>query len=193
VTIKPKLGFFDLTMIIVSMIIGIGIFRTPSIIAQKAETPFLFFSVWVLGGIITICGALTFAEIGSRFPVAGGFYKIFSHCYHPAYAFMLNWSLVIINSASSVGVAIVGSEYINPVLLPPSLQNDIGIKLTAVVVILILFILNYLGIKMGSRTQNVLSMVKIIMILVFCLAVFGNHSIVSFFYLWRISEHNQFW
>jgi APA family basic amino acid/polyamine antiporter len=178
-SIKPKLGSFDLTMIIVSMIIGIGIFRTPSIIAQKAETPFLFFSVWILGGIITICGALTFAEIGSRFPVAGGFYKIFSHCYHPAYAFMLNWSLVIINSASSVGVAIVGSEYINPVLLPPSLQNETGIKLTAVAVILVLYILNYLGIKMGSRTQNFLSMIKIVMILVFCLAIFVNHPAVN--------------
>ncbi|MEO5572069.1 MAG: amino acid permease [Bacteroidia bacterium] len=174
-SIKPKLGSFDLTMIIVSMIIGIGIFKTPSIIAQKAETPFLFFFVWILGGIISICGALTFAEIGSRFPVAGGFYKIFSHCYHPAYAFMLNWSMVIINSASAVGVALVGSEYINPVL-PPSLQNDTGIKLTAVAVILILFFLNYLGIKMGARTQNLLSMIKIIMILVFCLAVFGNHA-----------------
>src|SRR6185436_2553146 len=135
--------------------------------------------VWILGGVISICGALTFAEIGSRFPVAGGFYKIFSHCYHPAYAFMLNWSLVIINSASSVGVAIVGSEYINPVLLPPSLQNETGIKLTAIAVILILFMLNYLGIKMGARTQNVLSMIKIVMIPIFCLAIFGNHSQVN--------------
>src|ERR1700733_8398893 len=105
-------------MIIVSLVIGIGIFRSPAIVAQKAGSPVVFFTAWILGGIISICGALTFAEIGSRFPVAGGFYKIFSHCYHPAYAFMLNWSLIIINSASAVGVAIVGAEYINPLLLP---------------------------------------------------------------------------
>lgn len=163
-------------MIIVSLVIGIGIFRTPAIVAQKSETPFIFFAVWILGGIISICGALTFAEIGSRLPVAGGFYKVFSHCYHPAYAFMLNWCMVIINSGSAVGVALVGAEYINPVLLPLSLQNDSGIKLTAITVILILFGLNYLGIKMGARTQNVLSTIKIAMILIFCLAVFGNHS-----------------
>jgi APA family basic amino acid/polyamine antiporter len=175
-SIKPKLGLFDLTMIIVSLVIGIGIFRSPAIVAQKAGSPLIFYTAWILGGLISICGALTFAEIGSRYPVAGGFYKIFSHCYHPAYAFMLNWSLVIINAASSVGVAIVGAEYINPILMPASLQNDIGIKCTAVVAILILYALNFLGIKMGARTQNILSMIKIAMIVVFCCAVFGPHS-----------------
>ena len=174
--IKPKLGLFDLTMIIVSLVIGIGIFRSPAIVAQKAGSPAIFFTAWILGGLISICGALTFAEIGSRFPVAGGFYKIFSHCYHPAYAFMLNWSLVITNAASAVGVAIVGAEYINPILLPASLQNGLGIKLTAVTAIVLLFTLNYLGIKMGARAQNVLSMVKIAMLLIFCCALFGPHK-----------------
>ena len=163
-------------MIIVSLVIGIGIFRSPAIVAQKAGSPAIFFTAWILGGLVSICGALTFAEIGSRFPVAGGFYKIFSHCYHPAYAFMLNWSLVITNAASAVGVAIVGAEYINPILLPASLQNDMGIKLTAVIAIMVLFTLNYLGIKMGARAQNVLSMVKIAMLLIFCCALFGPHK-----------------
>ena len=182
-SIKPKLGLFDLTMITVSLVIGIGIFKTPSIVAQKAETPLIFFAAWILGGIVSICGALTFAEIGSRMPVAGGFYKIFSHCYHPAFAFMLNWSLVITNAGSAVGVAIVGAEYINPVLktiispalIPHLFAHGNGIKLTAITVILVLFGLNYLGIKMGARTQNLLSMVKIITILIFCFAIFGNH------------------
>ena len=175
--IKPKLGLFDLTMIIVSLVIGIGIFRSPAIVAQKAGSPLVFFTAWILGGLISICGALTFAEIGSRFPSAGGFYKIFSYCYHPAYAFMLNWSLVIINAASAVGVAIVGAEYINPVLLPSAWQNETGIKLTAVAAILVLYGLNYLGIKMGARTQNILSMIKIAMLIVFCCALFGPHQV----------------
>jgi APA family basic amino acid/polyamine antiporter len=92
---------------------------------------------------------------------------------------MLNWSLVVINSASAVAVAIVGAEYINPILLPASLQNNLGIKLTAVVVILILYALNYIGIKMGARVQNVLSMAKIILILLFCFAVFGKHNTMN--------------
>ena len=82
VSIKPKLGLFDLTMIIVSLVIGIGIFRTPAIVAQKAGTPFIFFTAWILGGVISICGALTFAEIGSRFPTAGGFHPFSSQQCH---------------------------------------------------------------------------------------------------------------
>ena len=165
-------------MIVVSFVIGIGIFRTPSIVAQKAGTPELFFAAWILGGIISICGALTFAEIGSRFPVAGGFYKIFSACYHPVFAFMLNWSLVIINSFSAVGVALVGAEYITPVILPSEMQSQGAVQLIALTTILILFGLNYAGIKTGARTQNILSGIKILMIVFFSAAIlFSGHTV----------------
>jgi len=174
--IKPKLAYFDLTMIVVSLVIGIGIFRTPAIIAQKAGTPAIFFTAWILGGIVAICGALTFAEIGSRLPVAGGFYKIFSYCYHPAYAFMFNWAGVVINAASAVGVAIAGAEYLNPIILPSTMQGDAGVRFTALTVLLVLFILNYIGIKTGARTQNILSAIKIVLIVAFSLAIFGHHN-----------------
>ena len=169
--LKPKLTYFDLTMIIISLVIGIGIFRAPSIIAEKAGTPFIFYSAWIIGGIIAAFGGLLFSEIGARLPVAGGFYKIFSACYHPALAFMFNWTQIIINSASVASVGIIGAEYINP-LLPISLQSDFGIKLTVTLLVGLLFILNLIGIKMGARTQNLLSMVKVGMILLFCSAVF---------------------
>lgn len=167
-SIKPRLGLFDLTMMIISMVIGIGIFRTPQIVADKAGTPQIFFLAWIVGGIVSLCGALTFAEIGSRYPVAGGFYRIFSYCFHPAYAFMLNWVLVATNAASAAGVAMIGAEYIQP-LLPPAMQNARAI---AIAMVLVLFVLNYLGIKMGARTQNVLSGGKIVMILLLCAAGF---------------------
>ena len=173
--LKPKLNYFDLTMIVISLVIGIGIFRVPSSIAQKAGTEFVFYTAWIVGGIIAACGALIFAEIGSRLPVAGGFYKIFSHCYHPALAFMFNWTQIIINAASAAIVGIIGAEYINP-LLPMALQNDRGIKITVCVIVGVLGVLNYLGIKMGAKTQNVLSMIKITMILLFCSAIFFTSS-----------------
>lgn len=171
-SIKATLTRTDLSMIVVSFVIGIGIFRTPALVAQKAGGAELFFAAWILGGLISICGALTFAEIGSRFPVAGGFYKIFSACYHPVFAFMMNWSLVIINSFSAVGVALVGAEYISPVLLPPEMQSQGFIQLIALLMILILFGLNFAGIKTGARTQNILSGLKIVMIVFFASAVF---------------------
>lgn len=171
-SIKPRLGFFDLTMIVISLVIGIGIFRTPQIVAARAGDLRIFFLAWIVGGVVSLCGALTFAEIGSRYPVAGGFYKIFSYCYHPAYAFMLNWVLVAINAASSAGVALIGAEYIQP-LLPPALQNA---RMIAICMVVVLFVLNYLGIRMGARTQNILSATKIAMILIFCSAVFFVRS-----------------
>ncbi len=174
-SIRPRLGFFDLTMIVISLVIGIGIFRTPQIVAQKAGTPEIFFLAWIIGGIVSVCGALTFAEIGSRYPVAGGFYKTFSHCYHPAFAFMLNWVLVVINAGSCAGVALIGAEYINPVL-PAVLHNALGIKITVITVVAILFTLNFLGIRMGARAQNLLSSIKIGMISLFSFSILGSSS-----------------
>ena len=70
-----KLGIFDCTMIVVSLVIGMGIFRTPVNVAQKSfDNSFLFFFTWIAGGLIALCGALTYAEIGSRLPVTGGYY-----------------------------------------------------------------------------------------------------------------------
>src|SRR5512141_976343 len=98
--IKAKLSAFDATMIVVSLVIGIGIFRTPAMVASSTGTPTIFFAAWILGGFISLLGALTFAEIGSRFPKPGAFYKVVAESYHPSVAFMLNWSNVtIVNGA----------------------------------------------------------------------------------------------
>lgn len=174
--IQPKLGALDLTMIIISLVIGVGIFKTSSIVAQKAGTPFIFYMAWLMGGIIAIFGALTFAEIGARLPAAGGFYKIFSYCYHPAFAFMINWAQLIARGGSAAAIALVGAEYIRPVLLPASMQTDLFSKIIALTVIFILFVLNYIGMKTSAQAQNILSTVKMLLVLLFCTAVFGAKS-----------------
>lgn len=68
----PKLSFFEVTMITVSFVVGMGIFRTPVNVARESSSVEMFFWVWFLGGVASICGALTYAEIGSRYPVTGG-------------------------------------------------------------------------------------------------------------------------
>jgi APA family basic amino acid/polyamine antiporter len=70
---KQKLNLFDFTMIVVGLVIGMGIFRTAATSAKAALNPSVFFAAWVGGGIIALCGALTYAEIGSRYPVMGGY------------------------------------------------------------------------------------------------------------------------
>jgi APA family basic amino acid/polyamine antiporter len=81
------LSLFDLTMIVIGLVIGLGIFRTAADSAKAAITPEVFFLAWLFGGVVALCGALTYAEIGSRYPVTGGYYKIFATAYHPSVAF----------------------------------------------------------------------------------------------------------
>lgn len=170
-SIKPKLSQFDLTMIVVSLVIGMGIFRTPVEVAQKAQIPTIFFAAWIMGAVVSLFGALTFAEIGSRYPVAGGFYRIFSHCYHPGFAFMVNWMTVISNAASTASVAIIGAEYIYPILFP-SLAQNMAIKIVTLSSMAILYGINMIGIKMSARALNVLMIIKITLIALMILAIF---------------------
>ncbi|GAA4460421.1 amino acid permease [Nemorincola caseinilytica] len=175
-SIKPLLSRFDLTMIVVSLVIGMGIFRTPADVAIKAGSEWVFYGAWIFGGVVSLCGALTFAEIGARYPHAGGFYKTLSHCYHPSVAFMAEWVLAISNIASVAAVAMIGAGYINPVLMPDSLQNDTGIKITTITSVLVLYVVNYLGIKTSARLQNALTLFKIGMIILLCMAVFVHDA-----------------
>lgn len=175
-SIKPSLSRLDLTMIVISLVIGMGIFATPSETAKEVGNEWVFLGAWVFGGLVSLCGALTFAEIGSRYPVTGGFYKVYSYCYHPAFAFMINWVLVISNAASVAAVALIGSDYIKPFILPASLQNDTGTKIITIASTLILYVINFLGIKMSARTQNFLISFKIGLILLVCFAVFKSDA-----------------
>src|SRR6476660_6566424 len=117
-TAKNKLGLFDFTMIVVSLVIGMGIFRTPANVAKESPTPLIFFVIWLAGGLVALCGALTYAEIGSRLPVMGGYYKVFSYAYHPSIAFAINCIILVSNAASGAAVGLVGSEYITGVIWP---------------------------------------------------------------------------
>lgn len=173
--IRPQIGVFDLGMIVISLVIGIGIFRTPAIVARQAETPVLFFSAWIAGGIVSMIGAFVFAEIGSRHHFPGGFYKLISTAFHPLYSFMINWVIVLTYGAGMAGVALIGSEYINP-LMPEVLHSQLGIQGTAVVTLLFFYTINMLGIKSGSRTQNLLSTLKILMMLVLCTGIFYTQN-----------------
>jgi len=173
VSIKAKLTTFDATMIVVSLVIGIGIFRTPAIVASTTATTALFFTAWALGGLISFLGALTFAEVGSRFPKPGAFYKVVAECYHPSVAFMLNWTnVLIVQGAGAAGVGIIGAEYLAPIILPQHLQTQFGTQLTATGLMLFLLIINYLGIKTGAWAQNILTVIKIGMILMLAFVAF---------------------
>jgi basic amino acid/polyamine antiporter, APA family len=163
--IEARLSTFDTAMVVFSLVVGIGIFRTPSIVAHAAGSTSVFFAAWLTAGCVSLIGAVTFAEIGSRFPRVGGFYGVVAHCYHPALAFMLNWAQTLMQGASAAGVAFIGADYLAPIVLPASLRGPHGTLVLACATMLILLVLNYRGIRTGAHAQNVLSILKIVMIL----------------------------
>ena len=173
---QKKLGLFDLTMIVVSLTIGMGIFRTPVVAASKAGSPSIFFLAWLIGGLVALCGALTYAEIGSRYPVMGGYYKIFSYGYHPSVAFAVNCIVLVSNAASTAIVAVIGAEYIGHFFYagPSPEIFKRGVTIGAVA---IFYIINMLGLKMSSRVQNILILIKISLIILLLLSVFGAYPV----------------
>ena len=114
--------------------------------------------------LVAFCGALTYAEIGSRLPVTGGYYKVFSYAYHPSIAFAINCIILVSNAASCAAVALVGSEYISSVLIPASKDaaymsaaaNAEFVKtvqvIIALVAIVFFYVVNMLGIT--NECQN---------------------------------------
>jgi APA family basic amino acid/polyamine antiporter len=174
-TIQPRLGLFDTTMIVVSLIIGAGIFRSPSEVAIKAGGSGLFYAAWLVGGLIAVVGALTFAEIGARRPVAGGYYDLVSHAYGTPVAFMLNWIMVVVSGVNGAAITLVGVDYVHPYLIHGAWREIVDSRVVAAFLILLLYLVHLSGIKTGARVQNVLSVAKILLIL--GVASFGFASV----------------
>ena len=165
-----KLNLFSFTMIVVGLVIGMGIFRAAATSAKDATNPTVYFSAWLFGGIVALCGALTYAEIGSRYPVTGGYYKVFAKAYHPSIAFAINCLILVSNAASLSAVALIGSGYL--LKLFPGEWTDVDKAILSSIAIIIFYFINLRGLKVSSLAQNILMLIKIAMILVLIVALF---------------------
>ena len=159
-----KLGLFDISLIVVSLVIGMGIFKVPASVAATSGSPTIFFTVWIVGGLIALAGALTYAEIGQRLPAMGGYYKVFAECYHPSIGFSVN-AIILISNAASLGlVALIGADYVSDLLFgAPS--GPVFNTIVAIAAVGIFFMVNLLGLKTSSTTQNILTVLKVGLIL----------------------------
>lgn len=173
---NAKLRLFDLVIIVISLVIGMGIFKTPAGIAAKSGIPEIFYSAWLLGGLIALVGAFVFAEIGARLPVVGAYYKIFSYAYHPAVGFTVNILILISNAASLAVVALIGAEYASDMLFGKQLGNTFNVLVSAFAVLLF-FVVNLMGLKTSSRTQNILMIVKVGLVLILISALFAGAGV----------------
>src|SRR5436189_936462 len=157
---KPRrqLGFFDTTMIVMGGIVGAGIFANPSEVAHRVHTPFLILGVWALGGVLAMCGAFIWAELGTRLPgAAGGQYVYLREAYHPAVAFLYGWGLLLVTqTAGMAAVAVIFASYFRA--LTGVAWNESAIAAAG---LLTLATINCFGARAGSNVQSALMLLKI--------------------------------
>src|SRR6185436_3012002 len=171
---KPHLTLWDTVSIIVGIVIGAGIYETAPLVFQNSDTPGLALGIWSLGGVLSLIGALCYAELATAYPRSGGDYTYLSRAYGPWAGFLFGWSQLAVLMTGSIGMmAYIFADYSATIW-------DFGgeakfIYASAAVVLLTLA--NIAGLLIGKRTQNILTSLKVIGLLAIVLAaVFSGQS-----------------
>ncbi len=166
-TFRRGLGLFDATIVVIGGIIGSGIFINPYIVAQRLDSSILVLGAWVAGGAIALAGAFVYAELGALFPKAGGQYVYLRDGWHPLVGFLYGWALLaVIESGALAAVAIAFATYTLRFVGRP----DMWPVPLAVGAIVLLSVINYFGVKPGSRVLNVLVVLKVAALVIIILA-----------------------
>ncbi|MDQ6635374.1 MAG: amino acid permease [Gemmatimonadota bacterium] len=158
VSYARRIGLFSGTMLVVGGIIGSGIFLNPAIVAQRVDSARLIMTTWGLGAVIALLGAFIFAELGARRPAAGGGYVYIREAFGPLPAFLYGWALLLaIATGAAAAVAVTFASYAAPLLrlAPPSEPW------LAAGAIALLSLVNAVGVRPGTWTQNVFTLLKL--------------------------------
>lgn len=189
--LKRSLGLFPATNIVVANIIGAGIFTTSGLLMADLGSPLLLIVLWLVGGIIAICGALSYGELGANMPEAGGEYMFLSRIFHPSLGFLSGWVSFIVGFSAPIAASALGfSDYLIrafPGLSAWAAGNTfLGLngasKFFAIIVVLAFTLIHSRGLKFGSKVQNVLTMLKVLLVVGLIVAglAFGKGNIENF-------------
>ncbi len=172
------LGPVETTAILVGSVIGSGIFLVPNTIAAQVGSFGLIIAIWLVSGLLSLFGALSYAELGGMIPLAGGQYAYLREAYGKFPAFLFGWTeFLVIKAGSIAAVAVAFALYVG-YFIPESFQpifhqtvtlnvgfhfaiEDIGVKLIAIICIALLSVVNYLGVKLGAWVQNIFTFLKV--------------------------------
>lgn len=171
--IKPQLGLWDAVSIIIGIVIGSTIYKTPPIIFQNVDSPLMGMGVWLLGGVLALIGALCYAELATTYPRSGGDYVYLTRAFHPFAGFLFGWAQLAAILTGSIGaMAYIFAEYAigvfhtlpdqkaDPEAYRSTLQSlEVSYALGSVIG---LSFLNILGVVLGKWVQNLLSVAKVI-------------------------------
>jgi APA family basic amino acid/polyamine antiporter len=171
--LERKLGLFPLTNIVIANMVGAGIFTTSGLLMKDLHHPVVMLGLWVVGGLVALCGALSYGELGAAFPHAGGEYAFLSRLYHPLLGFLSGWVSFFVGFSAPIAASAIGfSEYLTrafPGLLHPGIiggasEAAVMKKLYAILIIAAFTFLHTRGLETGARVQNALTGLKILLI-----------------------------
>jgi amino acid transporter len=155
---RQTLSLFDAVTMIVGLIVGAGIFGTPSIVAGSLDSEGAVIAAWVAGGVFAIVGALSYAELSTAFPSAGGEYHFIQRAYGRSLAFLYGWARMTVIVAGSIAVfAYLFGDYVSRIVNLGAHSSAIW----ATVVVGVLTVVNYVGIREGKVTQNVFTVLEV--------------------------------
>ena len=166
---RRQLGLAVAAAIVIANMVGTGVFTTTGFNAQALHDPKTILLAWVVGGVLALCGAATYAELGAMMPRAGGEYVYLREAYHPAVGFMSGWaSLTAGFSAPIAAAAVAFALYLAK--LCPELADPTTQKIVAVSLIAVITCMHSIDTKFGGRVQTVFTAAKVVLILVFIIA-----------------------
>ena len=180
--LERKLGIFPVTNIVVANMIGAGIFTTTGYLMDFLGNPVLMLVLWLVGGVVALCGAMAFGELGAAFPEAGGEYTFISKLFHPMLGFLSGWLSLIVGFSAPIAASAIGfSNYF--IWAFPSFQSwflfdrimspDMFSRLLAVLVIIIFSLLHARGVVLGAHVQNGLTILKVMLVVGLIIAGFA--------------------
>ncbi|MBI4549743.1 MAG: amino acid permease [Candidatus Omnitrophica bacterium] len=154
-----ELTLWDAVAIVVGCIIGAGVFRVPSPIAHHLETPAVILGVWLAGGLLSMAGALCYAELSSMFPKTGGDYVYLREAYGHAVSFLFGWTKLFVERTGTIAIiAYVFAEYVG--YLADFSKGSV--KFLALAAIALLTAANVAGVKYGKHIQNIFTSLKVL-------------------------------
>ena len=158
-SLRRALGFTDLVMLTLGTVIGSGIFLVPGVVLKQTQGSIgVAFLVWIIGGVVSLLGALTYAELGARTPDAGGLYTYIRDAFGPLAAFLYGWtSILVIASGSTAALAVAFSNYLSQLVpLGPVTARVVSIAMIGVVAVV-----NVAGVRRGASVENLTTGIKV--------------------------------
>ncbi len=160
---KSSLRLFDAIVLILGIVIGAGIFRTPQVVAVNSPNEYWFLGIWIVGGLLSLIGALCYAELSAAFPSTGGDYHFLKMAFGKRFSFLYAWArITVIQTGSIALLAYIAGDYLSRLFHLCTFSS----ALYAAVVVLLFTFINVLGIRFGTGTQKLLTVLQLTGILI---------------------------